>query len=395
MSRLLFGLCALLTLVFLSGRLGAQEWEEGFPVRISYQELEGEDYGSADVTLMMTFPVGTPLLARETALGSALSALQDIWNVESVHEDVRGFLGPVIPMDVQRAVSQISGAAFIVALTDEFETVGDAGYSRFQTDVQVANAERIEIPRRSSGGQYPDAPRFFAWVIGNGWPEGETGHENWVIASLVNYSASVLSFRSELGRFPDSLADLREAGHVLIEPLNPYNGEPVREVTSASAGNISYQYIDNNRVVLMTWIRVGDQLDMVRREINVSPAGAYDLLYRQTAGLSETDKQVARYIFQISQILNEYYYQNLDLPYRVPQCEAEGFAYVSFLNPYTQDDVQQADSLATITAGDYRYSRISSSSYFLIGYGGQGQGILSISKDFSESGLELGTLRTR
>ncbi len=372
----------------------SQDWEDGFPVRITYQELDGVNFGSVDVDMTMTFPMGTPLLARETAMRSALSALHDIWNIESVHEDVRVMLGPVVPMDVQRTVSGITGSRFIIAMMDAFETVSDAGFSRFQVDTSITATERVMAPRRAAYGEYPDAPRFFAWVIGEGWPEGGSGHENWVIASMINYSASILSFRSELGRFPRSFAELRENNQLLIEPLNPYTGEPVKEVTDISPGDISYRYIDNNRVVLLTYIQVGNQSDVVRREINVSSSGAFDLLYRQTSDLSETDKQVARYIFQIAQILNEYYYQHLDLPYRVPQCEAEGFAYVSFMNPYTLQDAQQTDAL-TQRPGDYTYNRISSSAYFLVGYGNSGIAILRVSKDFAAPDMEMGTLRTQ
>jgi len=362
--------------------LHAQSWEEGFPVRITYQELEGEGYGCADVTLFATIPVGTPLIARERAVENALDVLHSIWNIESIHEDVRGLLGPVVPMDVQYSVSEIAGTDFIVALVDAFEMVEDAGFSRFQVNTPISATERVSIPRGASVALYPDPPRFFAWIIGEGWSEDVSGREKWVIASLVNCSAAVLSFRSEYGRFPNSFAELRETGHLLIEPLNPYTGEPVREVSGVSPGDISYEYVSSQSVVLLTYVQVGSRVDVVRREISVSSSGAYDLLYRQTAGLSESDRTVARYVFQISQILNEYYSEYRDLPYRVPQCEAEAFAYVSFMNPYTHEDAHQADSLADIEPGDYTFHRVSSTSYFLVGYGGSGEAIISVSKDF-------------
>jgi len=393
LSRLALPL--LLAILLLALPSFAQGWEGGFPVRITYQELDGMDYGNATVTLTMTVPAGTPLIARETALGSALSALRDLWNIESVHEEVRGFLGPVVPMDIQRSVASINGSGFILTLMDSFDTVSDAGFSRFQIDTLVTFSESLSIPRQTVSLAYPDAPRFSAWVIGGGWPESDSGHENWVMAALINYSASVLSFRSEYGRFPSSFVELREMNHLLIEPLNPYTGQPVIEVNDVSPGDITYQYIDNSRVILLSYIELGGQVDVIRREISVSASGAYDLLYRQTAGFAETDKRVARYVFQIAQILNEYYYQNGDLPYGVPQCEAGGFAYVSFLNPYTSTDAQQADSLANIQPGDYTYHRVSPSSYFLGGYGGSGQIILAMSEDFGTSEISTGALRAQ
>ncbi|MCK4720637.1 hypothetical protein KAU08_08255 [bacterium] len=362
----------------------SQDWEEGFPVRITYQELGGEDSGYADATLLMSLSAGTPLLGRETAINSALSALHDIWKFESVHENVRGFLGPVVPLDVQHAVSEIKGADFILGIIAAFDMVGDAGFSRFQVDTPVRSTERV--PTRLSTDprffSYPDAPRYFAWVIGGEWAGGEMGHENWVIAALINYSASILSFRSENGRFPVSFAELLETNHVLIEPLNPYTSEPIRNVTTPTPGDIKYEYFDTNRVMLYAYIEVAGTIDVIRREINVASNGDYDLLYRQTAGLSEDDKQVARYTFQIAQILNEYYFQNLDLPFNVPQCEAEGFAYISFPNPFRGQDVQQSDTLAGMPSGNYTYHRISNAEYYLVGYGGSGEPVLRISEVF-------------
>lgn len=374
----------------------AQDWEEGFPVRITYQELGGQEAGYANVTLLMSLSSGTPLLGRENAINSALSALHDLWNMESVHDDIRGFLGPVVPVDVQHAAAGLSGADFILAIIDAFDTVSDGGFSRFQIDTPVRSTEKISIvPEPSTGAAlFSDAPRFFAWVVGGIWETNTTGHENWVLAAVINYSAAILSFRSELGRFPSSFAELMETNHVLIEPLNPYTASPVENVGNPSPGNITYEYIDPNRVMLYAYIEVGDTIDVVRREINVAHEGAFDLLYRETAGLSEEEKQVARYTFQIAQILNEYYFQYLDLPYSVPQCEAEGFAYVSFPNPFTGRDAPQAESLSETLAGSYSYHRISGSEYFLVGYGESGEAVLSVSKNFGPS-LSSGTSISR
>jgi len=385
---------AALTITILTFPIAAQDFERGFPVRISYQELDGDGYGEATITLTMTLPADTPLLARETAVSNALSVLHDIWSTESVTQDIPGFMGPVVPMDVQHNVAKISGTEFIIALMDAFETVADAGFSRFQVDTLVTATERVEVPRQRSVTQvYPDAPRYFAWIIGEGWPVGDVSLENWVLAAMVNYSAMLLSYRSEYGRFPTSIAALRESPHFTIHPVNPYTSDPIAGVDSPSPGDITFEYIDSNSVVLMTYIRAGVQIDVVRREISVPPSSAYDLLYRQTAGLSENDKQVARYVFQISLVLNEYFNEHGDLPYSVPQCEAEGFAYVSFPNPYTSHDAQQADSLANIQPGDYIYHRISDTAYYLVGYGGSGERVLSVSRDFAED-IRQGIMQT-
>ena len=383
-----------LGLLVVGPHASADTWDGGINVWIVYQEMGGVDSGHASVVLTANIPRGTPLLARETVLESALRALRDIWKAESVHEDVRGFLGPDIPMDIQRAVTDLRGAPFIIALMDAFDQVGDAGFSRFQSDVSVSASERIPLMMPAAMMvAYPDAPRSYEWVAGGGPLAENNNHETWVIASLVNYSAAVLGFRSEFGRFPTSLAELREGGHLLIEPLNPYTNFLVQGVDSASPGNVSYEYINPNTVVIRTYITIDGEIEVVRRQIDLYPtAGSFNLLYRETAGLSDNDKQVARYVFQISQILNEYYYQYNDLPYRVPQCEAEGFAYVSFHNPYTGRDAMQADSLVANIPGDYRYNRLSSTEYFLVGYGEGGGLILGVGKNFSESEVSMGTL---
>ena len=374
---------ALLALFLAPTQTVARDWEGSFTVSIAYRELTGSDTGSADVSLIMILPAGTPLLSREAAVGSALAALKDIWNIESVHEDVLGFLGPQIPMDVQRLVSQVEGSEFVMAVVEAFDTVENAGFSRIQSDTSVTATERLPLGMRlAPRGDYPDAPRTFEWVIGGGLVDQNRNHENWVLASMINYSAALLSFRSEFLRFPGSLAELRESGHLFIEPLNPYTGEQIREVDRPSPGDITFGYVNPNRVVLYGYLALNGILNVVTRDIGIdTSSGAFDLLYRQTAGLSENDKQVARYMFQISQILSEYYSEHGDLPYSVPQCETEGFAYVSFPNPYTGRDAQQADSLANIRPGDYTYHRVSASSYFLVGYGEDGNAILSISKD--------------
>jgi hypothetical protein len=379
----IFTCIVILILLLAMPPLSARDWEGGFTVSVSYQELSGKDDGAADVTVEMLIPIGTPLLGKEAAIGSALSALKDIWNIKSVHEDVVGFLGPQIPMDVQKVVSKLSGSSFIMEVIKAFDTVENAGYSRLQSDISATATERLPIRTSAQKSEYPDAPRFYNWIVGGG-PVGDHSRENWVLASMVNYSASLLSFRSELGRFPRSLAELRESGHLFIEPLNPYSGMTVKEVQPGliSKGDISYQYIDNNRVVLFTYVDFAGSVDVVRREINLYASGSFDLLYRQTAGLTENEKQVARYTFQISQILSEYYAQHHNLPFSVPQCETEGFAYVSFPNPYTGRDAGQAEALANVQPGDYSYHRISSSSYFLVGNGENGRSVLSISKDF-------------
>ena len=384
----IFAVLLLATLLIINSQVVvfSQDWEEGFPVRITYQELGGEELGYADITLVMSLASGTPLLGRGSAINSALTALHDIWNLESVNENIRGIMGPVVPVDVQHAVSEISGADFIMAIIDAFDTVANGGFSRFQIDTPVRSTERIPIilEPETSLATYPDAPQFFAWVVGGVWEASTTGHENWVIAAVVNYTASILSFRSELGRFPRSFAELMETNHVLIEPLNPYTAGPIRNVTDPTPGDITYEYIAADRVMLYAYIEVAGTIDVVRREINVVQQGEYDLLYRETAGLSEEDKQVARYTFQIAQILNEYYLQYLELPSSVPQCEAEGFAYVSFPNPFSGHDTQQAGTLFNSLAGSYSYHRISDSEYFLIGFGHSGVPVLQVNKNFNQ-----------
>ena len=369
----------------------SSEWEDGFPLQVTYEELEGNN---VDVTLTMVLPTGTPLLAREAAISSFLSALQDIWNIESVHEDVRGFLGPVVPVDVQNVVSHVNGTSFVTAMMDAFEAVSDAGFSRFQEDTEISVTETVVAPVRALSNSYPDAPRFFAWIVGEGWTEAGDHSESWVIASLINYSAAVLSFRSEFGRFPTELTELREMGHLLIEPLNPYTGEPVATVNHMSPGDISYELNDSSNVSLMTYLKTGAQTEIVRRQISVPASGSYDLLYRQLAGLSESDKKVARYTFQLAQILNEYYYQYTDLPYRIPQCEAEGFAYVSFVNPYTGMDAQVANNFSP-ESGDYYYQRITSDEYFLVGYGANGKDVIMFNKNFLTPQVQMGPMRVQ
>jgi hypothetical protein len=373
-------------LLTLMPALRAADWEGGFTVSVSYSELTGKDQGASDVTMTMIIPSNTPLLGKQAAISSALAALKDIWNTKSVHEDVIGFLGPQIPIEVQKVVGQLNGSQFLMEIIHAFDTVENAGYSRFQADISVSATERLTIASKTLQSEYPDAPRTYTWIIGGGSVTPDNSRDHWVLATLVNYSAALLSFRSELGRFPRSIAELRESGHLFIEPLNPYSGRTIKEVPVGrnSAGDISYQYLNDNRAILFTYMDLGIRIETERREFNLPVS--YDYLYRQTAGLTDDEKQVARYMFQMSQILSDYYAQHKDLPYSVPQCETEGFAYVSFPNPYTHRDAAQADSLSAMQPGDYTYHRISASSYFIVGYGEDGHRVVSISRDFGNVG---------
>ena len=254
---------------FVSGsvRGAAVDSASGFDIWVTVEELTGQESGYASVKLTLDIPAGTPLLARESAIDSAMAALRDIWNVRSFHQDVRGFLGSEIPYDIQQSVSTISGTSFILAITDAFNAVEDAGYSRFQCDVSISIAEKITLPYPSTTPTartpYPDAPRNFQWIVSGPSAMNPRNSETWVIASLVNFSASVLSFRSEFGRFPSSLAELDERGHLLIEPINPYTNIPVQQANTAVPGDINYEYIDANTVSLITYIVVNGQLDVV------------------------------------------------------------------------------------------------------------------------------------
>ncbi|HDS29940.1 MAG TPA: hypothetical protein ENN67_02730, partial [Firmicutes bacterium] len=137
---------------FVSGsvRGAAVDSASGFDIWVTVEELTGQESGYASVKLTLDIPAGTPLLARESAIDSAMAALRDIWNVRSFHQDVRGFLGSEIPYDIQQSVSTISGTSFILAITDAFNAVEDAGYSRFQCDVSISIAEKITLPYPST-----------------------------------------------------------------------------------------------------------------------------------------------------------------------------------------------------------------------------------------------------
>lgn len=365
-------------------------WNNGFDVEFTYEEAAGNDAGNSHLTMTMTIPKWTPLLARQSAIDSSIAALRKIWEGDGLHMDVMGVFESQVPLRVQRISSGIDGVSFVMAIMDAFEQVEESGFSRFQDQYTVSVTERFDASTQAGNVQYQDLPAFWRWEVPGESLMSDAISEKMVIASLVNYTASVLSFRSEYQRFPRSLAEVRETGHLLIQPINPYSSQPMIEINSVSAGNITYNIVNSNTVVLLTYLEVGDTVEVVRREINSS--GAFDYLYRQTAGLTDLNKQVARYAFQISQIINEYYYEYLELPYSVPQCEAEGFAYVTFMNPYTRLDAQQASGLSGILPGDYSYHRVNEASYLLVAYGSAGEQVFSFSTTFGTIGPTMSVL---
>ncbi|HEX9745964.1 MAG TPA: hypothetical protein VGB30_11115 [bacterium] len=370
-------------------------WTDGFSVEVSYRELTGADAGQAEVTFKMLIPAGTPLIARQGAINSALYSLRDIWEGDDMHNNVLDRLDANIPLNIQRNIQIVDGVEFLEAIMDSFESVEESGYSRFQQDMGVTATERVYISPTGSLREYGDAPLSGSWVIPTDSVLDDQISERLVMANLINYTAAVLSFRSEFRRFPASLAELRETRHQLVEPTNPYSGTPVREVPTPSPGNITYTIINTNRVVLVTYIQVGPttaDTNVITREINSS--GSFDYLYRMTANMNDTDRMVSRYVFQAAQILNEYYYKYLTLPYSVPQMEAEGFAFVHFDNPYGRGDARQSSNLMSIMAGEFTYHRISDNAYYIVGYGSNGSPVFSFtSGEFNTgTGISLGTI---
>ena len=368
----------------------AQDLDDMISFSLRYELPEGDESGDAIISLAVHLEEGFPLSGKRFVIEQCLLVFKQLWAEEKAHENVISNLyTQQIPAELQQTVLSFKGTNLLIMIFDNFEAVEDSGLVYFDESTDIIYAETVPY--------YPDVPLtqfaepysmmnkgLVKFVLDMAYDEDEC--ERIINGNLINISAAILSYRSEYLVFPLDLGELEVTGHLLINTFNPYSGLPVRSITddlSIRPGDIRYEYSGPDQVSVMSYLSDGSVLT---RGINLYSGNDFDRLFKLTGGLSEEDRLIAIYIFQLSHVIDEYYNEFNILPDKVPQVESRQFASVSFLNPYIGEPVKQLVNLLEKSDGDYFYFKTGEGQYTLTGYGADLREIIKIQRRLGEQG---------
>jgi len=368
----------------------AQDLDELMTFSLNYKLPADSSSGDCIVSVAIHFDKGFPLNGKRFAIDQLLQIYRELWGEKAEHTDVTKSLIPEnIPAEIRPILGSFDGSELVMMVFDAFSSIENKGILYFDKPVDLIYAESIPF--------YPDIPlKSLNKNAGN----GQQGTVEFVLdkiyndeeckriinGNLINISAAILSYRSEFLTFPLDLSELEVTGHLLVNLFNPYTGLPVRSITddlSIRPGDISYNYSGPSHASIVSYLADGST---VKRDINLSSAPDFNLLLKETQGLSESDRRVCIYTFQLSHIIDEYYYANSTLPEKVPQIESNLFASVSFLNPFTMEPVKQIANPLEKCQGDYFYYKTANNQYLLIGYSEKLDEILNIQRKLGGKG---------
>jgi hypothetical protein len=362
----------------------AQDLDELITFSLNYKLPANSGPGDCIISVAIHIDKGFPLNGKRFVIDQLLQIYRELWGEEGKHSDVTVSLLPEnIPPEIKPALASFDGSELVMLVFETFSSIENKGILYFDKPVDIIYAESLPF--------YPDVPvENLAKFRGNGH-EGtvefvldkiynEEECKRIINGNLINISTAILSYRSEFLTFPLDLSELEVTGHLLVNLINPYSGLPVRSVSddlSMRPGDIRYNYSGPDHVSIVSFLADGST---VKRDINVSSNPDFNLLLQKTHGLSENDRRVCIYTFQLSHIINEYYYANKTLPEKVPQIESNLFASVSFLNPFTMEPVKQIVNPLEKSEGDYFYYKTANDQYLLVGYGENLNEILNIQR---------------
>ena len=369
-------------------RTEAKDLDEMISFSLSYELPETEGSGDAIISLAVYIDAGFPLSGKYFAVEQLLLVFKQIWGEEETHENVVvNLYSQQIPAELQTTVRSFNGTEMLLMIFDSFGDVEDRGLLYFNEPVDLIYAETVPYYPDIQLSEFAQPTAMMNKGLVNfvlDTDSGEKESERITNGNLVNISASVLSYRSEYLVFPLDLGELEVTGHLLINPFNPYSGLPVRSITddlSIRPGDIRYEYSGPDQVSVLSYLADGSSL---RRGINLYSGNDFDKLFRLTDGLSDEDRQVALYVFQLSHVVNEYYHEYNSIPDKVPQIESKQFASVSFINPFTGEPVKQLVNLLDKSEGDYFYYKTGEDQYTLTGYGRNLEEIIKIQRRLGE-----------
>ncbi len=379
----------ILLLSITATQVTAQEPDDLITFTLSYDLPEETSSGDCIVSVAIHIDKGFPLSGKRFAVEQLLIIYRELWGEEDGHTDVTQSVVPSkIPQQINTVLGSFDGAELVMMLFDAFNSVEDQGVLYFDEPVDLVYAETLPF--------YPDIPmEMLNKELGN----GQGGKVEFVLdkiyddedskriinGNLVNISAAILSYRSEHLVFPLDLGEVEITGHLLVNLFNPYSGLPVRSISddlSVRPGDVRYDYYGPDKVSIVSFLADGTP---VKRDISLYSSSEFNTLFKKTTGLSEEDRRVCIYTFQLAHIINEFYHSEGYLPDKVPQIESKLFATVSFLNPYTREPVKQIMNPLEKREGDYFYYKTGESQYLLVGYGYNLHEVMKIQRDLSES----------
>lgn len=98
------------------------------------------------------------------------------------------------------------------------------------------------------------------------------------------------------------------------------------------------------------------------------------------------EQQTRRMVFQIAKLLELFHNEHGYLPSAVSQLELLGFAHVGFPNLLAGRYAMSISSPTERSPGDYFYYRTRSNEFLLVGYGTDGQRIITIRQPLAQPG---------
>lgn len=200
-----------------------------------------------------------------------------------------------------------------------------------------------------------------------------------------NLIASLLSYRSEKGELPPNLEALAEAGHLLLVLRDPVTGGIWHPMNSRQPGGLAYERGTPTTGVVLATPTNGP----VRRlKVETAPLrpGVSAMGQLGEGAWTPAEQQTRRMVFQIAKLLELFHNEHGYLPGSVSQLELLGFAHVGFPNLLAGRYAMSISSPTERSPGDYFYYRTRSNEFLLVGYGADGQRIITIRQPLAQPG---------
>jgi len=344
------------------------------------------DESEAELTIRISIPKGTSISTMPDLLERLLSFYKGLWTcTDPIVDRIMTSGKNPVPVKLGDSTHAILGVDAIMSISKAYHSVEERGFSVFPEDVTVISIEKFPLSFEclidgTTKGKNQDQESRVQKYMDDNLSRLKKKH---LVRNLNTVSAALVSFRSQHSRFPNSLEELTNSGHLLISPINPYNNEVLKLNGEKGAGTIDYSTPSEGRFILTVF----DEHNMpVRREFFAGPDNSVRGVLSNTvptvgsdAASYTTKEQIVRiYVYQIDQLVNSFYETYRYLPRKVAHIEGQGFALLDYLNPFTNQPISPVLKMNKGQAGLYWYWIINSDEYLLVGYGVGGRKVIEI-----------------
>jgi len=347
----------------------------------------------AELTIRMTIPQGTPIGELPSIIETLMAFYRDLWSGnDPTLKKIIPSKEKLQPEDIRAGSKAISGADAIIILNRAFREVEEQGLIAFPEDVPIIIRETIPLFEEcllNGGGKNPNNQR--TTNLDNRIPSYRSKNisdvrQKQLTANSNTIAVSIVSFRSENSRFPADLEELKSSGHLQIKITNPFTKKVLTFHNENGPGTFSYSRPSEEKYIL-TVFDAGNL--PIRRELITRT----DIPLRGVLSVTKPNdksnkpftkqEQTARiYVFQIGQLLNSFYETNKYLPRNISHIEAQGFAYINFINPFTSQPIRPSKRIDKGAPGSYYYILLGEDEYILGGYGEDGRKVIEIHRKF-------------